>query len=178
MKPETLTYQFLLIGFGAIVGAILSFLATELSASRQRKAGIVERNKETSTAIIEGTLKFLFRANDILNDLCSDKQLWVNKKNSAEEGTLAQKYYQAMANRLDSSTSKSFFDELNYHSFRLKRLQNQNVWEDFEELMSTYAGLTKLIFKTDTVEECKEFDEKYKLLKKKFVDKCIDLTKI
>ena len=168
--------QLVLLGIGAVAGAVLSFVATELSAWRQRKFTKKERYSELSDEIIGETLKFVFKINDILNDLWVDKELWKDKEKKDPQE--AKKYEQIMLRRFDEHIRTDFFSQLMFHSFQLKRLKNQTIWTKFEKLMSTYEQLTKLIHKGEDKQIYESLDKEYKILKKDFIEYCVRTTKL
>ena len=168
--------EFILIGFGAILGAILSFGATEISACRQRK--IEEFNKKTNLTneIVSDTLKFIFKANDILLDVFVNKLTYLKAKEThAEE---AHKKEQIMYESFDEHIKKEFFDERNFHSYQLQRLENKELWKEFATLMETLKTLIDMLLKDEMPKEYEEVDSRYKNLLKDFVSHCIEITKI
>ncbi len=174
-KKSRLRDQIFPIVLGVLLGAMLSFVATELSASRERKLRAVEKKNEITCAIINDTVKFLFKANDILNDLWSDKEVYLRmQKEKPEE---ASKSGVTMFKRFDENMRKGLFSELNFYSFRLRILDDQTLWDDFEKLMMSFRDLSECLLKSKGVDEFKKFDADYKNLKKAFVEKCITTSR-
>ena len=66
-----------------------------------------------------------------------------------------------------------------FHSFQLRRLSNQSLWKEFEDLMEIYKQLTDdVLLDKDSGEEFKELHNKYENMNKNFVGHCIEITKI
>lgn len=168
--------QLLFISFGALIGALLSFFATEITSWRQRKYSKIEKEDDLKNEIIGGALKFLFKSADVINDLWADRELLEKvKKDFPEKQSLVE---QKMFKRFHANISQDFFNELNFHSFQIKRLTDRSIWQDFEKLMNKSRELTKFLADLKPLDECKLFDVEYKNLKKDFVENCIKLTKI
>jgi len=168
--------QLLLITFGTIIGALLSFFATMLSSWRERKHAKLLKKEDKENEIIGATLKFLFKSDEITNDLLADRELLEKSKKEFPGKTSFLE--QQMFKRLHGNITNDFFNELKFHSFQLKRLENQTIWRDFENLMNAFEEVTKLLSELQPLEKCKSSDIKYKNIEKDFVNKCIDLTKV
>jgi len=172
LTSDSLFYKLILIFFGAMLGVVI----TEISTARQRKIDKEQKREEIRNNIISETLRFVFRINEVLNDLWADKQVFENKQKTSPQD--ASKYEQIMLKRFDENMSKNIFAELNLQSYHLKRLEDQTLWRDFENLMNALRSLTDEILLNTDIKKCGELDKKLKNLKKSFVEKCIELTKV
>ncbi len=168
--------QLNLITYGAVLGAILSLFTALVVFLLERKFSEKTRQKEKENEIIEQTLKFIFKANDILNDLWVDRELL--EKTMVKSPQNAQRIEQQLFKRFDENIRNDFFKELMFHSGQIKRLKNKSFWEDFEKLNLIYQDLTKVMIDLKPKKEYEGLDNKYKELKKKFIEKCIKAIEI
>jgi len=173
-KLNKLQDQLFSIAFGAFLGAVLSFVATELSASRQRKTRDIEKKKEITNEVINDTIRFVFKANDILNDLWADKEVFIKMQKEKPEKAFG--HEQIMLKRFDENM-KGLFSELMFYSFQLKKLDDRTLWQDFERLMESFRSLTTCLLNSGSIDDCRRLDIDYKDLKKRFVEKCINTAK-
>lgn len=170
--------QLTLISFGAILGVILSFIATEISSWRQRKHALKLKNKDLQNEVIGDSLKFLFKQNDIINDLQTNRQLLEKLKREESAGRVSY-LKKDMLEHFDNNIKANFFSELMFHSFQLKRLDNQHLWNDFEALMNITEEIIKMYLDFDRpLSEIINKNNKYTDSKKKFIEKCLGITKI
>jgi len=162
-----------LISFGALIGAILSFAATEISSWRRRR----EEKKEKTIDIITDTVKFVTTANERINDVeCNladcDLRITAGSPMGASE---AEKEKDALLKN-PWVHSADFFDTLNFHSFQLKRLSNQDTLKVFENLMHAYRVLFDTFYVDLNLESKEELE--YRKLYKNFIKHCIEISKI
>jgi hypothetical protein len=157
--------------FGAVLlGALLGFLGTEVSARRRLK----EKRKILTNDIIADTIKFICKTRDIANDIIVKKKDYlrlIKVDPSAETKSLIFKNY---ADEMD----KGFFTELNHYSFQLKRLNDQEIYNEFETLIEAYEILLEILFKDNTLDNAQIAKDKCMKLLKEFTDKCIKISKV
>jgi hypothetical protein len=172
---QQLTQQVVLFGSGTILGALLTFITMEIAFVRHNKRTDAEFRLKLANEIINDTLKFFFKTNDILNDLWLDKKIWA--KIHAEDQLKSYEIEQRMLRRFEDHTKKDFFNELMYHSYRLRQLEDNSLFNEFESLMHAFKDLAGQVLVAKTSNEYTQLDTKYQELKKSFLAKCAQVTK-
>ncbi|MCD4675952.1 MAG: hypothetical protein K8S18_08150, partial [Desulfobacula sp.] len=101
-----------------------------------------EEKKKKELDILSDTLKYIFKIRQVYNNLLTDKNVIerVSKEYPEKIAGLETK----MMERFDKELADSFFPQLMFHSFQLKRLRDQSFWKDFEYLMNKYNELTDM----------------------------------
>lgn len=141
-------------------------------------AWIQERkdNQQKELDIISGNLKFIFNAGQVYNDFLTDKSVFENMRNVYPEK--ASELERTMYENFDKNLQQDFFPQLMFYSFQLKRLKDKSFWEEFEKIMNNYEELGRSIMAQEDEETITTLWQKSMNLKKDFVKKCLDKTKI
>jgi hypothetical protein len=188
--PSILPEQLLLIGFGAVIGALLSFIATELSALRQKKVSEAEKTKDETNKIIIDTCNFIFQSDDVLDNLISDKTLCeeLEQKISeigpkAEKERLEAKRAMVKAKlellkECDNRTKIDFYNKFEFHSLQIKRLKDKAIWRNFELLKNSAYHCLYEIIKSDTPSKVEKLYIEYQKTQKDFLARAIEITKV
>ena len=155
-----------------LFGWMLGILSTLFIRWLQKK----EDNKKRELDILSDTLKYLFKIRQTYNNLVTDRK--VIEKLSKEYPQKISELETKMFERFDREIADSFFPNLMYHSFQLKRLQDQSFWKDFENLMNKYNELTDMTLGRKDKENYSERNKEMMMLVKDFINKCISKTKI
>jgi len=170
-----LMQQIGLFGSGTVLGAVLTFVTMEITLARHKKRNYAEYRLKLANDIINDTLKFFFKTNDILNDLWIDKKIWA--KIHAEDEIKSYEIEQRMLRRFEDHTKKDFFNELMYHSYRLRQLEDNSLFFEFESLMHAFKDLAGQVLVAKASHEYAQLDTRYQELKKSFLEKCAKVTK-
>lgn len=125
----------LILLIGVLIGAIPTFILY-----RQQ---LINQNKEAEISIISDTLHYLFKSNNSLNNLLTDKMFLDKCKKERPQNVIQAE--NAMYSNYDGDVQKDFSPNLMVHSFHLKRLSESSFWKDFENLMNIYQNLTKML---------------------------------
>lgn len=135
-----------------------------------------EEKKKKELDILSDTLKYIFKIRQVYNNLLTDKNVIerVSKEYPEKIAGLETK----MMERFDKELADSFFPQLMFHSFQLKRLRDQSFWKDFEYLMNKYNELTDMTIGLREKENYSERNKEMMILIKKFIDKCVSESKI
>lgn len=165
---STLLKDILILFFGVFVGAIPTFI---LYWQQQRK-----QKKEAEINILSDTLKYIFKSNNSMNNLLTDKN-FLDKCKTEFPDKIAQVEKKMYLN-FDTEIQKDFFPNLMLHSFHLKRLNDQSFWKDFENLMNIYQNLSQMLLDQKEEKEYSALDKQYKSMMKEYIEKCIKKAKI
>jgi hypothetical protein len=171
-----MNYVSLLIG--SIIGAVLSFFATEISAIRRRNEDKEKYNKNTTNEIIGNCLSHLFKYKDGLNDIATKKGAYLELRSKYPDKALQmeKEIHQAAYDQANSG----IFHELMINSYQLKRTGDPTLWKEFEELINLHEGMTNILIRDDD-NDFKKYSESEDIYKKKlrsFVDKCFSITRV
>jgi len=174
--PSISNYVSLVIG--SILGAGLSYIATEISARRRSNEDKEKDRKDITADIIGNCLEFLFRLKDGLNDVATKKKTYLLLKGKFPEKAreMEKAIYQAAYDKADSG----IFQELMFISYQLKRIDDPSIWKDFEELGNLYESMSNILIRNHD-DDFKKYDEVeyiYNNKLKSFVDKCLNMTKV
>jgi hypothetical protein len=155
-----------------VLGWILGILSTLFARWLQTK----EEKKKKELEIISETLKYLFKIRQTYNNLVADKKVAeeLSKKYPNKVPELKTK----MLESFNKDIANDFFPNLMFHSFQLKRLEDQSFWQDFEHLMNKYDALTEMTLGKREKENYSERNKEMMDLIKNFIDKCITKTKV
>jgi hypothetical protein len=154
--------------FGVLIGAVPTFILYQQQMRNQKK--------EEEIKIISDTLKYIFKSNDAVNNLLTDR-LFLDKCKTEWPAKVAQ-VEKEMYLHFDSEIQKDFFPNLMLHSFHLKRLSDQSFWVAFEKLINTLHSFAKMLMDQKEEKEYSALGNQYKSLMKDFVDKCINKARI
>ncbi len=160
---------------GLLLGAGIVLAVSELISRRSKRELEVQNIRLNEGRIIEDSLKFLFRANDILNDLWVDKEVWFKFHKDMPEKSF--EFEQRLVRRFDDNTHRDFFNELMFHSFRLKMLRDGAVRDDFDRLMSTFKEFSERLLLARSPEDYADLDKRYSQQKNDFLAKCAGICK-
>ena len=166
IKMEMTKEYYIILGW--ILG-ILSMLVRELIQERK------ERHKK-EIDIISENLKFIFNTGNLYNNFRTDKVVFEQMREAFPEKSseLERKMYE----NFDKNLKEDFFPELMFHSFQLKRLKDKSFWKDFEVIINNFEELGKGIMAQEKEEVISNQNSKINDLKKKYVEKCHEKTKI
>jgi hypothetical protein len=167
--------QFAPVILGVASGVALTLIVMEFGLRRQKRQVDLQKRSSSDCRIITDVLKFYFRANDILNELWVDKEVWFKFHKDIPEKTF--EFEQRMVRRFDDNTRKDFFNELMFYSFQLRLLDNKTICEDFESLMGIFKELSERLLLSKSREEYADLEKRYNSEKKKFLDKCAHACK-
>jgi hypothetical protein len=162
--------QLLVFSVGLLLGVIITVISAEFFLHRRKKESANLQKQSQDRAIVRDTLKFFFHANDVLNDLWVDKEVWFKFHKEVPEKSF--EFEQRMVRRFDDSTRNDFFNELMFHSFQLKTVGDASLSEEFDALMSTLKELSGRLLLAKTIEEYADLDKRYNEQKKNFLAKC------
>jgi len=159
------------VGFiflGWLFGIATMLIARWLQAKEER------RNKEID--IISGSLKFLFEARQMSNNLRLDKMLV--EKSRTEFPQKTKELERELFTRFDKEMEKDFFPALMFQSFQLKRLKDKTLWKDFEALMNKLDDVVKMSIGQMDDTNLLAANSEVMTLQKKFIDKCLAKTRV
>ena len=165
---STLLKDILILFLGVFVGAIPTFI---LYWQQQRN-----QKKEAEINILSNTLKYIFKSNNSMNNLLTDKN-FLDKCKTEFPDKISQVEKKMYLN-FDTEIQKDFFPNLMLHSFHLKRLSDQSFWKDFENLMNIYQNLSQMLLDQKEEKEYSALDKQYKSMMKEYIEKCIKKAKI
>lgn len=153
---------------GWVLG-IVSMLVTRWLQTREER-----RIKEID--IISGVLSYLFKIKQTFNNLLTDRMVLeqVRKQFPDRVPEMERKMYA----RFDEELSKDFFPNLMFHSFQLRRIEDQTFWKDFEGLMNKCEDLGKTSMGAIELGKVVKLNEDILELMKSFTEKCIAKTKL
>ncbi len=165
---STLLKDILILFFGVFIGAIPTFILYWQQQTNQKK--------EAEISILSDTLHYIFKSNNSMNNLLTDK-LFLDKCKKEFPDKIAQVEKKMYLN-FDSEIQKDFFPNLMLHSFHLKRLSDQSFWKDFENLMNIYQNLSQIVMDQKEEKEYSVLHKQYKSMIKEYIEKCIKKAKI
>jgi hypothetical protein len=160
--------QIAYILFGWVLG-IVSMLFSRWLQTREDR-----RKKEID--IISEVLTYLFKIRQTFNNLFSDRMVLeqVRKQFPDRVSEMEKKMYA----RFDEELSRDFFPNLMFHSFQLRRIEDQTFWKDFESLMKKCEDLGKTTMGEVQLGKVVKLNEDILDLMKSFTEKCIAKTKL
>ena len=140
----------------------------EYSLSKWLQSRDDQKKKELD--IISDTLKFLFSTRQIYNNLVTEKLVFEKMRHEFPEKTseLERKIYE----RFDKEIEKDFFPQLMFHSFQLKRLEDESFLNGFQKIMMGYEELGKAILGQATQDIISKLNTEVMNSKKLFIEKC------
>ena len=129
--------------------------------------------------IIDRSLQFIFRINDDINSLHASKSSYLHAKTTfpdkqKEIESLNKDFLKDLLRIAD----KKMFAEIMFVSFQLKRLQDNNLWKDFEQIGNVLEKIFNALSFSDNMDEYEATEAVFKKHVKEFVDKCIDISRI
>jgi hypothetical protein len=155
-----------------LIGWILGVVSMLISRWLQTR----EDRRKREIDIICGVLSYLFKIRQVFNDLLTDRRVLeeVRKQFPDKVSEMERKMYA----RFDDELSKDFFPSLMFHSFQLRRIEDQGFWQDFENLMNKCGDLSKTAMGAIEFDKILELNEDILRLMKNFTEKCIEKTKV
>jgi hypothetical protein len=129
-----------------------------------------EDKQKKELEILSETLKYLFKVKQIYNNLLTDKS--VLEKVLQQFPEKASDLEKRMHENFDKDIQKAFFPELMFHSFQLKRLDDQSFWKEFEKVMNEFEALGNSIMEKGSEAVILEHNARTLALMKTFVEKC------
>jgi hypothetical protein len=168
--------KYFLIAFGASIGAVLSLVATEISARRRLKEDREKNRKTIRDEMISDCLKYVFKANDIINEIKTnmDSISLVRSIHPDKVGEIQKQLY----GTIDSKMKEGLFVELMQVTFHVKRIGDVELNRKFEELIEIQKKvMDSLLFPTGEI-KFNEIDDMYKVIFQEFVEYCINKCKI
>ncbi len=163
--------------FGAVIlGAVIGFFFTEISARRRRKEEQIEKQKTLTDNIVADSLKFIFKTRDTIDNIITKKQQYLNLKETNRPA--AAEFHSRLMNDCDEDLRKGFYTELNFHSFQLNRLRNQEIWKRYGNIVNVQSKLFAMLFKDDSLDDVKKTKDQWRELVKEFTSYCIEITKV
>lgn len=163
----------ILIAFGTLIGAILSFVATEISAWRRRK----EDEKEKTNEIIADVVSFTFKAREMIDDLLLEKNIFLKTKDRDPEAK--KRYIEFLAKRLEKISNLAV--EEDSYTFQLRRVGNKELLKKFKDLLDVqtkHLNLFRGEVEGSIENEVTEKKSEIQRLSKAFIDHCIEISKI
>ena len=120
-------------------------------------------------------MKFIYKTRDIISNIIIKKQQYLDfeKTNPSRAKELRSKLVQES----DEDLRKGFTAELFYHSFQLKRLNNQKIWKLFGRIMDVQQELFLILFKDDSLDKVEEVKSEWMRLTGEFTSSCLEITK-
>ncbi len=133
------------------------------------------RNILTNNIIID-SLKFIYKTRDIISNIIIKKRQYLDLKGT--NPSRANELHSKLMNESDEDLRKGFMAESFYHSFQLKRLNNQKIWELFGSIMDVQLGkLFPMLFKDDPLDKVEEVRSEWMRLTREFTSSCLEITK-
>ena len=160
-----------LIAFGAFIGAILSFFATEISAWRRRK----EDAKEKVIDIIINVVSFVYKTQEIIDDLIMKKFVFLKTRNLEQK-----KKYRESLEKVSEKISNLVVQEDTY-TFQLQRVGNQEILEKFQKLLDVqtkYIAFFERKIEKPIDEMEKEKKPAVQELLDEFVSDCLEFCRV
>lgn len=167
--------QLVVFASGLLAGVVVTVIIAEFFLRRRKDEAASAQKQLHDRSVIRDALKFFFRANDVLNDLWVDKEMWFKFHKEVPEKHF--EFEQRMIRRFDDSTRNDFFNELMFHSFQLKTVSDPALSGEFEALMGTFKELSGRLLLAKTPEEYADLDKRYNEQKKSFLEKCASFYK-
>jgi hypothetical protein len=150
---------------GAALGALLSFWLTNKSARNNLRNNIVA-----------DCLKFVFKMRDIINNFYIDKDTYFKlKKTDIKE---AEKLYSKIFREYDDAMKEGFFTELNFYSYQVKRLNDQELLKEFVSVVDAQGQLLDKLFQDSPLGDIKAELPQCRKLIEEFTTYCIDISKV
>ncbi len=121
-------------------------------------------------------MKFIFKTRDIIDNIITKKEQYIilEKTNRSAAATL----HSRLMNDCDEDLRKGFYTELNFHSYQLRRLDNQKIWNKFESIVMVQGELFPMLFKDDPLDDVKKRKDQWRELVKEFTSYCIKISKV
>lgn len=158
-QPDTIWYIVLGWLFGLLTVSFTNWLQTK------------EERKRKENEIISGSLKFLFRTRQTMNNLKTDKMIIENSRKAFPEKT--EEFEKQMLSRFDNEIQNNFFPELMFHSFQLKRLKDKTLWKDFEDIINKFNTFVDMAIGAIDDTNFLEADSAVMVSKKNYITKCL-----
>ncbi|OGP68748.1 MAG: hypothetical protein A2W27_01935 [Deltaproteobacteria bacterium RBG_16_44_11] len=127
--------------------------------------------------IINGALKFIFVTSDEIDKLTLKKHdyLETKKKHTVLSKGIKDKYFKAIDKLMQS---EKFIPDFEYNSVQLKRLEDNDLWKDLEQIGDIYEDMLKSLVYSEDMEEFETIHSNYLEQQKNFVIKCLDICKL
>jgi hypothetical protein len=125
--------ELVLIGFGALIGAILSFYATEISARRRQ----MENEKEKRIKIIGDVISYLSEFLEILNELTVNISVFLTTKDRSPQ---APKMYLESLKEISAKFAAQTVKE-DFYTFHLMRINDKQILPKFKELAHAFGDI-------------------------------------
>jgi len=168
--------NYLSLAIGSILGAVLSYFATEISAKRRHNEDKEKNKKNTTNDIIGSCLKFLFILKDGVNDIATKKKTYLLLKSKFPEkaGEMEKAIYQAAYDKAEGG----IFHELMFITYQLKRIEDSGLWKEFEAIGNAYESMINILIHDNDFKKYEEAEVIYNNKLKGFVEKCLCMTKV
>jgi len=150
------------IFLGWLLGIISMLIAKYIQTKDDKRKKEIE--------ILSDTLKYLFKTKQTYSNLLIDKAALerATKKFPERLPELEREMYECF----DREIKNDFFPDLMFHSFQLKRLEDDSFWKDFEKVMNEYEKLGKMIFELPDMDSILKQNNQIIKLMLAFTDKC------
>ena len=157
---------------GIILGWLLGILSMFIVLRIQSK----ENKKKKEIEILSETLKYLFKTKQTYDNLLTDKS--VLDKTRKEFPQKSSEFERHMYESFAKNIEKDFFPEMMFHSFQLKRLEDESFYKNFEIVLNKFETLGNRIMKESSKEMISEINTETMESIKAFFVKCNAKTKL
>jgi CHAT domain-containing protein len=162
-----------LLVLGAIIGFGASLGISWINNRSQRK----KEEKEKAINIISDTVKFVAKIREEISEIKNMMNYYdelIFKAHTVGEATKQEQKKDAYISKvIDEHTA--FYAEEEFQMFQLDRLNNQNIWREFKKLMTAHGEFLRAIVEK---EHSEEEESKFEKLYKKFINYCVEISKI
>ena len=159
-----------------LLGAVLGFLGTEISARRRRKEEQIEKQKILTDNILADSLKFLFKGKDLVGNIIEKKEQSLDpEKTSTWRAT---KLHSEYLKDYDEDLEGWYDRESRFHLYQLGRLKNKEITNEFDCLFLSQHKLLGQLLADCQLNTIKDAYTKHKNLLSQLVSKCSNISKV